>query len=50
MSSNNADFKKIHESQMAYMNDAYLWWQVAENTYDTFMMIQQRAGKLTQKS
>ncbi len=49
MSGSNPDFKKIHDSQMAYMNDAYLWWQVAENTYDTFMMIQQRAGKLAQK-
>ena len=26
--------------------DAYLWAQVAEYTYDTFMMIQQRNGKL----
>ena len=49
MSSSNADFKKIYESQMAYGNDAYLWWQMAENTYDTFMMIQQRAGKLAKK-
>ncbi len=42
----NAPFKKIYESQTAYKKDAYLWAQVAEYTYDTFMMIQQRAGKL----
>ncbi|MBN8979098.1 MAG: ABC transporter substrate-binding protein, partial [Rhizobiales bacterium] len=39
-------FKKIYDSQTAFKKDAYLWAQVAEYTYDTFMMIQQRAGKL----
>ena len=23
---------------MAFRNDEYLWWQVAEYTYDTFMI------------
>jgi hypothetical protein len=31
---------------MAYRKDAYLYWQVPEYTFDTFMMIQQRAGKI----
>ena len=34
----NAPFKKIHDSMMAYRADAYLWQQVSENTFDTFMM------------
>lgn len=42
----NASFKKIYDSQLAYAKDAYLWQQLSENTYDTYMMIQQRAGKL----
>jgi TRAP-type mannitol/chloroaromatic compound transport system substrate-binding protein len=42
----NPAFKKIWESQSAFRKDAYLWAQVAEYTYDTFMMIQQRNGKL----
>ena len=25
-----ADFKKIYDSMMAFRNDQYLWWQVAE--------------------
>ena len=39
-------FKKIYEDQLAFKKDAYLWMQLSEYTYDTFMMIQQRAGKL----
>ena len=42
----NAAFKKIFESQMAFRKDAYLWAQISEYTFDTFMMIQQRNGKL----
>ena len=34
----NADFKKVHDNIMAFRNDAYLWWQVAEYTYDNFMI------------
>ena len=34
----NATFKKVHESQKAFRKDAYLWAQVSEYTYDTFMM------------
>ena len=42
----NAAFKKIYDSQMAFRKDAYLWAQITEYTYDTFMMIQQRGGKI----
>ncbi len=42
----NADFKTIWESQKAYFNDAYLWDQIAEYNFDTFMMQMQQAGKL----
>jgi TRAP-type mannitol/chloroaromatic compound transport system substrate-binding protein len=46
ITASNAGFKKIFDSQRAFLKDAYLWDQVAEYTFDTFMMIQQRAGKL----
>ncbi len=46
VSASNPAFKKIWESQVAYMKDAYLWAQIAEYTYDTNMMVQQQAGKL----
>jgi TRAP-type mannitol/chloroaromatic compound transport system substrate-binding protein len=32
------DFKKIHQAMTAFRNDQYLWWQVAEYTYDNFMV------------
>ena len=34
----NPDFKKILESMQAFRNEEYLWWQVAEYGYDTFMI------------
>ena len=34
----NADFKKVYDAMVAFRNDAYLWWQVAEYTYDNFMI------------
>ena len=37
-SATNADFKKILESQMAFRDDENLWWQVAEYTYESFMI------------
>jgi TRAP-type mannitol/chloroaromatic compound transport system substrate-binding protein len=37
-SAGNADFKKIYDSISAFRNDQYLWWQVAEYGYDTFMI------------
>src|SRR5438067_2580886 len=38
VSAANADFKKIWESTLAFRNDQYLWWQVAEYTYDTYLI------------
>jgi TRAP-type mannitol/chloroaromatic compound transport system substrate-binding protein len=38
----NAPFKKIYESMKAFRGDQYLWFQVSEHTYDTFMMGLQR--------
>ena len=46
ISSTNETFKKIYDHQLAFKKDAYLWMQLSEYTFDTFMMIQQRAGKL----
>jgi TRAP-type mannitol/chloroaromatic compound transport system substrate-binding protein len=46
ITASNAAFKKIKDSQDAFRKDAYLWAQISEYTYDTFMMIQQRNGKL----
>jgi TRAP-type mannitol/chloroaromatic compound transport system substrate-binding protein len=34
----NADYKKVWDSIQAFRNDEYLWWQVAEYTYDGFMI------------
>jgi TRAP-type mannitol/chloroaromatic compound transport system substrate-binding protein len=34
----NADFKKIYEKMIAFRNDQYLWWQVAEYSYDNYMI------------
>ncbi|MCE5974583.1 TRAP transporter substrate-binding protein [Sinirhodobacter sp. WL0062] len=42
----NPAFKKIYDSQWAFRKDAYLWMQLSEYNYDTFMMIQQRSGTL----
>lgn len=46
ISTTNPAFKKIYDSQSAFKRDAYLWAQIAEYNYDTFMMVQQQAGKL----
>jgi len=42
----NAPFKKIHDAMMAFRADEYLWFQISEYTYDTFMMTQQRKKAL----
>src|SRR5205823_14224299 len=34
----DANFKKIYDSQMDFRNDGNLWWQVAEYSYETFMI------------
>jgi TRAP-type mannitol/chloroaromatic compound transport system substrate-binding protein len=42
----NPAFAKIYDSLKAYRADAYLWQQVSENTFDTFMMNAQRNKQL----
>jgi TRAP-type mannitol/chloroaromatic compound transport system substrate-binding protein len=37
-SAKNADFKKIWENIRAFRGEEYLWFQVAEYTYDNFMI------------
>ena len=37
-SASNADFKKVYDSVVPFRNDQYLWWQVAEYGYDSFMI------------
>ena len=46
ISAQNADFKKVYESTKAFRADSYLWFQLSENTFDTYMMIQQRKKQL----
>src|ERR1700761_658299 len=38
VSNTNADFKKVWEALLAFRNDQYLWWQVAELTYDSYLV------------
>jgi TRAP-type mannitol/chloroaromatic compound transport system substrate-binding protein len=37
-SATNADYKKVWDSIVAFRQDEYLWWQVAEFGYDNFMI------------
>ncbi|MDT3687286.1 MAG: TRAP transporter substrate-binding protein [Pseudorhodoplanes sp.] len=37
-SANNADFKKVYDAMVTFRGDQYLWWQVAEYGFDTFMI------------
>ena len=46
INASNAGFKKIFDSQAAFRKDAYLWAQLSEYNFDTFMMIQQRDAKI----
>ncbi len=34
----NADFKKVYDNMVAFRGDQYLWWQVAEYTFDTYLI------------
>jgi TRAP-type mannitol/chloroaromatic compound transport system substrate-binding protein len=38
VSATNADFKKAFDATFAFRNEEYLWWQVAEYTYDSFLI------------
>ena len=42
----NADFKKVYEAMKAVRGNSYLWFQIAEHTFDSYMMLQQRKRAL----
>jgi len=44
ISASNADFKTVIDNVTAFRNEGYLWWQVAEYTYDTFMIRNRTKG------
>src|SRR6202046_55351 len=44
ISAQNADFKKSIDAMQAYRSDQYLWWQVAEYTFDSFMIRSRTRG------
>ncbi|RAH97257.1 ABC transporter substrate-binding protein [Acuticoccus sediminis] len=46
INANDPAFKKIYDSMMGFQAQTYLWQQVSEYTFDTFMMIKQREGAL----
>ena len=46
MEATNPAFAKIWGSIKAFRSEHYTWAQVAEYNFDTFMMLQQNAGKL----
>jgi len=37
-SEKNADFKKVYDHLVAFRSDQYLWWQVAEYSFDTYQI------------
>ena len=38
MDAQNPWFKRVIENTVAFRNEEYLWFQVAEYTFDTFMI------------
>ncbi|MBV8792710.1 MAG: TRAP transporter substrate-binding protein [Pseudolabrys sp.] len=40
----NPFYKKVLDSMQAFKNDEYLWWQVAEYTFDTFQIRSRTRG------
>jgi TRAP-type mannitol/chloroaromatic compound transport system substrate-binding protein len=43
-SAKNPGYKKVLDSLQAFRNDQYLWWQVAEYSYDSFMIRSRTKG------
>jgi hypothetical protein len=37
-------FKRVYEAMAQVRGNDFLWFQLAEQTFDTYMMIQQRKG------
>jgi TRAP-type mannitol/chloroaromatic compound transport system substrate-binding protein len=46
ISGKNEDFRKIWEAVKAFRLDQYLWLQLADSTYDNYMIVQQRKHTL----
>ncbi len=44
ISAKNPTFKKSIDAMQAYRSDEYLWWQVAEYTFDSFMIRSRTRG------
>jgi TRAP-type mannitol/chloroaromatic compound transport system substrate-binding protein len=38
ISAKNANFKKMYDAMRSFRDDEYLWWQVAEYSFDNFMI------------
>jgi TRAP-type mannitol/chloroaromatic compound transport system substrate-binding protein len=38
ISAKNANFKKLYDNMVAFRGDQYAWWQVAEFSYDSYMI------------
>jgi TRAP-type mannitol/chloroaromatic compound transport system substrate-binding protein len=38
ISGSNPEFKKVYDNIVAFRSDQYLWWQVAEYAYDSYMI------------
>ena len=45
-SAKNPDFKKVYDAMSAFRNDEYLWFQIAEYTYDNFLIRARAANQL----
>ena len=43
LSGENPQFKKVADAYFAFRADQYLWWQVAEYSFDNFMIRQRRS-------
>ncbi len=43
LGADNPRFKKISDSYLGFRSDQYLWWQVAEYSFDNFMIRQRHA-------
>ena len=44
LTATNADFKTIYDSQKAFRGEGYLWFQVAEYSFDTFQIRNRTKG------
>jgi TRAP-type mannitol/chloroaromatic compound transport system substrate-binding protein len=44
ISATNPAFKKAIETMISFRNDEYLWWQVAEYTFDSYMIRSRARG------